>query len=245
MPRRLAAVLLAPLLLAVGCAGPAARTPTVNATPTRSAAAPVGPTTAAAPAPAPAERRPAVRAPKAAPAVRAQSARTVRHAFPVRGHNSYGRTHALYPATDLFAACGTPVVSPVDGVVLEVNRVDRFDPAHPAGAWKGGRFVSIAGDDGVRHYGAHFRSIRATVRAGTRVAAGQLLGTVGHTGNASNVCHLHYALSPLCARTGDWWLRRGVVYPWPFLDRWRAGRPASPHATVAAWQRTHGCPDHP
>jgi murein DD-endopeptidase MepM/ murein hydrolase activator NlpD len=166
----------------------------------------------------------------------------VRYAFPVPGRSSYGRTHALYPATDIFAACGSPVVSPVDGVVLEANRVDRFDPAHPDGAWKGGRFVSIAGDDGVRHYGSHLLTIRDAIRPGVRVAAGQPVGTVGRTGNANNVCHLHYALSPLCARTGDWWLRRGVVYPWPFLDRWRRGLPANPHAAVATWQRQHGCP---
>jgi murein DD-endopeptidase MepM/ murein hydrolase activator NlpD len=181
----------------------------------------------------------------AAAAGPAVTVRTVRYAFPVRGRNAYGHTHALYPATDVFAACGTRVVSTVDGVVLEANRVDRFDPAHPDGAWKGGRFVSIAGDDGVRHYGAHLRWIRRTVRPGVRVAAGRLVGTVGRTGNAGNVCHLHFALSPLCARTGDWWLRRGVVSPWRFLDRWRTGRWATPHGTVRGWQRAHGCPARP
>ena len=235
MPRRLRAVLLAVPLLVAGCA------------PVDRPVAPVPPATATV-APAPATTPPSTTPPSTTPPTPSgtkATGRTVRYAFPVRGRSSYGRTHALYPATDIFAACGAPVVSPVDGVVLEVNRVDRFDPAHPAGAWKGGRFVSIAGDDGVRHYGAHLTSIRDTVRVGARVAAGQPIGTVGHTGNASNVCHLHYALSPLCARTGDWWLRRGVVYPWPFLDRWRGGHWASPGATVRAWQQEHGCPGGP
>jgi hypothetical protein len=164
------------------------------------------------------------------------------YAFPVPGHMSYARRHALYPATDIFAACGARIVSPVDGTVLEVNRVDRFVKSRPQGAWKGGRFVSIRGLDGVRHYGAHFQTISRAVRAGGRVRAGQALGTMGHTGNASGVCHLHYALSPVCAGRGDWWLRRGVVYPWRFLDAWRAGRWASPHTAVGTWQRRHGCP---
>jgi murein DD-endopeptidase MepM/ murein hydrolase activator NlpD len=169
----------------------------------------------------------------------------MRYAFPVRGPTSYAHTHALYPATDLFAACGTPVVSPVDGVVLEVNRVDRFDPANPRGAWKGGRFVAIRGDDGVRHYGAHFRWISGDLRPGVRVRAGQPIARVGHTGNASGICHLHYALSPVCAGVGDWWLRRGIVYPWPYLDAWRAGGWKSPRGAVVDWQHRHGCPSHP
>jgi murein DD-endopeptidase MepM/ murein hydrolase activator NlpD len=169
----------------------------------------------------------------------------MRYAFPLRGRTSYAHTHALYPATDLFAACGTRVVAPVDGVVLEVNRVDRFDPADPRGAWKGGRFVSIRGDDGVRHYGAHFEWISGVLRPGVRVRAGQPIARVGHTGNASGICHLHYALSPVCAATGDWWLRRGIVYPWPYLDAWRAGHWTSPRAQVVAWQRDQGCPARP
>jgi murein DD-endopeptidase MepM/ murein hydrolase activator NlpD len=168
-----------------------------------------------------------------------------RHAFPVAGRVSYGRTHGLYPATDLFAPCGRRVVAPVGGVVLEVSRVDRFDAAHPAGESKGGRSVSLRGDDGVRHYLSHLLSISGDVRPGARVRAGQPLATVGRTGNSSGVCHLHYALSPVCAGTGDWWVRRGVVYPWPFLDRWRAGRPASPLRAVRAWEAAHGCPSRP
>lgn len=171
--------------------------------------------------------------------------RRVGYAFPVVGSVSYGRSHALYPATDIFAPCGRRVLSPVDGTLLEVNRVDRFVKSRPKGAWRGGLFISIRGDDGVRHYGSHLRAIVRGLEPGARVKAGQFLGRVGHTGNASGVCHLHYGLSPVCAGTGDWWLRRGVVYPWRYLDAWHAGRWASPRAAVVRWQRRHGCPAHP
>jgi murein DD-endopeptidase MepM/ murein hydrolase activator NlpD len=169
----------------------------------------------------------------------------VRRVFPVAGRADYGHTHHDYPATDIFAACGTPVRAAVDGVILEVSRTDRFDLNHPLGTDKGGLSVSIKGDDGVRYYGAHLSAIAPGVDAGIRVRAGTQLGLVGHTGNASGVCHLHFGLSPLCAGTADWWVRRGVVYPWPYLDSWRTGGNRSPVGEVAAWQRDHGCPAAP
>ncbi|WP_338090811.1 M23 family metallopeptidase [Planosporangium thailandense] len=169
----------------------------------------------------------------------------VRRVFPVGARASYGHTHHDYPATDIFAACGSPVRAAVSGIVLEVSRVDRFDPAQPAGEDKGGLSVSIAGDDGVRYYGSHLSSIAAGIDAGVRVTAGTQLGTVGHTGNASNVCHLHFGLSPICLRTGDWWVRRGVIYPWKYLDSWQAGGNLSPVDEVGTWQHEHGCPTAP
>ncbi|MGC9669102.1 M23 family metallopeptidase [Planosporangium sp. 12N6] len=169
----------------------------------------------------------------------------VHHVFPVAGRADYGRTHHDYPATDIFAACGSAVQAPADGVVLEVNRVDRFDPAHPDGADKGGLSVSIRGDDGVRYYGSHLAAIDPGVDAGTRLRAGIQIGVVGKTGNSSQVCHLHFGISPVCQRTGDWWVRRGVIFPWRYLDSWRAGGNLSPADEAAAWQRDHGCPTAP
>jgi peptidoglycan LD-endopeptidase LytH len=168
-----------------------------------------------------------------------------RYVFPVEGRSSYGRSHHDYPATDIITACGLPVLAVTDGVVLEVSRVDRYKPARPLGADKGGLLVSILGDDGVRYYGSHFSAIDNGIQAGVRVSAGTRLGLVGRTGNANNVCHLHFGLSPVCGRTGDWWLRRGVVWPWPYLDAWRAGIAKSPVDEVTAWHRAHGCPPAP
>jgi peptidoglycan LD-endopeptidase LytH len=161
--------------------------------------------------------------------------------FPVSSHVGYARTHHDYPATDIIAPCSAPVVAVTDGVVLEVSRVDKFDPGDPEGALKGGLSVSIMGTDGVRYYGSHLSKVAAGIEAGVHVRAGTPLGLVGKTGNAS-VCHLHFGISPVCMRTGDWWTRRGVIWPWPYLDSWRAGQPLSPVAEVARWERTHGCP---
>jgi murein DD-endopeptidase MepM/ murein hydrolase activator NlpD len=170
--------------------------------------------------------------------------RPARYVYPVAGRTSYGRTHHDYPATDIFAPCGTAVRAVTDAVVLEVSRVDRWDPQDDDGAERGGLFVSLLGDDGVRYYGAHLRTVRAGIEAGVRVGPGDPLGTVGDTGRAS-ACHLHFGVSPPCARTGDWWIRRGVVYPWSYLDSWRAGGQASPVRAVSAWRADHGCPKSP
>jgi murein DD-endopeptidase MepM/ murein hydrolase activator NlpD len=132
-----------------------------------------------------------------------------------------------------------------NGLVLEVSLEDRFDPSTSGGADRGGLFVSILGDDGVRYYGSHFSGIDAGVRPGTRIDAGTRIGLVGHTGNTNGTCHLHFGLSPVCARTGDWWIRRGVVWPWSYLDAWRAGTVRTPVAEVNAWHASHGCPPEP
>ena len=161
--------------------------------------------------------------------------------FPVAGAASYARTHHDYPATDIMAACGTRVVSPVTGTVLEVSLDDTWTAKVNAGATRGGLSWSILGDDGARYYGSHMQSIDKAIRAGNRVTAGQLLGKVGETGDAS-ACHLHFGLSPVCQRTGDWWIRRGVIYAWSYLDAWKAGVKKSPVAALNTWQAKNGCP---
>lgn len=171
--------------------------------------------------------------------------RTLRYAFPVRGSASYHPTHAAYPGTDIFAACGTPVVAVTDGRILEVSRVDRYAKSGPQGPHNGGRSVSLLGDDGVRYYGSHLMEVSAGIEADVRVRAGQRLGAVGRTGNANNVCHLHFGISPPCAGTGDWWIRRGVVWPAPFLDSWRKTTNRSPVDAVTTWHRKRGCPKKP
>ena len=170
----------------------------------------------------------------------------VHHHFPVTGHVSYGSAHHDYPAADIFAACGSPVVSPVDGVVLEVGRTDRWDPATNKGSTRGGRFVSVRGDDGVRYYGSHLRRVRPGLAAGDRVKAGARLGRVGASGDARySGCHLHFGLSPVCRGTGDWWVRRGEVSPYRFLRSWQAQGNLSPRRAVRLWHQRHGCPTHP
>src|SRR5690606_10712981 len=163
------------------------------------------------------------------------------YVFPVVGKVSYARTHHGYPASDIIAPCGAQVRAVVDGVVLEVNRVDRWDPKHDDGAWRGGKFLSILGDDGVRYYGGHFQEIDDSLAPGVRVTAGQPVGEVGSTGRSS-ACHLHFGISPPCEKVGDWAVRRGVVWPWSYLDSWRKGGQKSAVAEVAEWLEDPGCP---
>ncbi len=168
------------------------------------------------------------------------------YVYPVVGHSGYARTHGGYPAADIIANCGLTVVSPVDGVVLEVSRVDNWVKGS-GGATRGGKFVSIRGVDGVRYYGSHLSSVKRGIEAGVQVNAGQKIGEVGKTGRAGS-CHLHFGISPVCQGTGDWWIRRGVVWPQPYLDSWRkadVSKHRSPKREVRLWLEENGCPTGP
>ncbi len=168
------------------------------------------------------------------------------YTFPVRGRASYSRAHHDYPATDIFAACRTPVVAPVRGVLLEVRRRDRYRPGPDNPALRGGRFWSLRGDDRVRYYGSHLGSLAPGIRSGGRVRAGTPLGRVGQSGNArGSGCHLHFGLSPVCAGTGDWSVRRGTVPPFRFLRAWQRDRDLSPARAVRRWRAGHHCPAPP
>ncbi len=146
---------------------------------------------------------------------------------PARGV-SYGRTHAGYKATDVFAPCGAAYVAATDGRLDDVNRVDRWDPGTDDPALRGGLWVSFVARDGVRYYGSHLASITPGLETGSSVTAGQELGRVGRTGNAAKTpCHVHFGLSP-ASKAGTWDVRRGLVYPWPYLDSWRTGGQLSP-----------------
>jgi murein DD-endopeptidase MepM/ murein hydrolase activator NlpD len=164
--------------------------------------------------------------------------------FPVVGKVSYAHDHHDYPATDILTACGNEVRAVTSGVILEVNRVDKWKASVDAGATRGGLSFSIRGDDGIRYYGSHLEEINKNIQPGVRVTAGEAVGKIGETGDAS-ACHLHFGLSPICKGTGDWWIQRGVIWPWSYLDSWRAGGEKSPVAAVHAWQQSHGCPTKP
>ncbi|WP_433367669.1 M23 family metallopeptidase [Actinoplanes sp. CA-142083] len=176
--------------------------------------------------------------PKAAAAVK------ITYTFPVVGKSSYAHTHHDYQATDVMTACGNRFVAVTGGVVLAVSKKDTWSPKVNAGATRGGLSVSILGDDGVRYYGSHLSSVDKAINPGVRVKSGQTLGKTGDTGDAS-ACHLHFGISPPCAKTGDWWNQRGTLYPWPYLDSWRTKGQKSPVAAVKAWQQKHGCPSKP
>lgn len=113
---------------------------------------------------------------------------TVALRCPVRGGakvmNDWGFPRSggrFHEGNDLFAPRGTPAVAVVGGTATQV--VGRL----------GGNQVKLVGDDGVSYYYTHLDSFG---KAG-RVAAGDVIGTVGSTGNAAGgPTHVHFEVHP-------------------------------------------------
>jgi len=163
------------------------------------------------------------------------------YVFPITGCAvRYAHSHHNYPATDILTKTGCKFVATTSGTVDEVNRVDKFNWKTNLGADRGGLFVSIVGDDGVRYYGSHLSKVAPGIEPGVRVAAGDLLGLVGTSGDARGTAsHVHYGISwPTPAKI--WWVRRGELYPWRYLDGWRVGKDVSPAKAVAALEKKLG-----
>ncbi len=93
---------------------------------------------------------------------------------------SGGRTHK---GTDIFAAKGTKVIATIGGTVRIRN------------GGLGGKAIWLYGSDGNAYYYAHLNSWK--VSTGARVNKGELIATVGNTGNASGGAnHTHFQLHP-------------------------------------------------
>jgi murein DD-endopeptidase MepM/ murein hydrolase activator NlpD len=169
----------------------------------------------------------------------APAARSTAYVVPIAdvAAAGWGTTHSGYPATDIFAECGAGIMSPVDGVVLQVRTIDRWDPAIDNPATRGGRSVAVLGGDGVRYYLAHFDTIEPTVIEGERIVAGDPVGTVGTSGRSS-ACHVHFSISPPCPGP-EWSVRRGVIWPYVYLDAWEAGDQISPVDEIERWVAEH------
>ncbi|NTU81068.1 MAG: peptidoglycan DD-metalloendopeptidase family protein [Chloroflexales bacterium] len=151
------------------------------------------------------------------------------YVFPIRGARySYEAYHHDYPAADIFAPAGSEFVAPTSGYVDFVNREDHWAPASDVAADRGGVMLAIVGDDGVRYYGSHLLSIADGIEAGARVAAGQLLGLTGASGNAASTPpHLHFGISRPTT-PDDWQTRRGELPPYTYLRAWERGEMLTP-----------------
>ena len=155
--------------------------------------------------------------------------------FPVTGCEvNFVRAHHDYAASDILAKAGCKFVAPIDGVIDEVSRVDTWSGKVNLGITRGGRSVSLIGVDGVRYYGSHLRSIPSNIVPGLAVKAGQTLGSIGSSGSARGTSpHLHFGISwPTAADI--WWVRRGEVLPWKYLNAWKEGKDLSPAKAVNA-----------
>ena len=121
---------------------------------------------------------------------------------------------------DIFAPRGTPVLAAADGFVARVGTSARggLHVWQRAVDEEGGRIGSL--------YYAHLDTV--AVLAGTRVARGEVLGTVGNTGNARTTPpHLHFGL---------YRRPRGPTDPLPLVGRARAAPVAvAPGHALAPW----------
>jgi murein DD-endopeptidase MepM/ murein hydrolase activator NlpD len=109
---------------------------------------------------------------------------------------SEGRRHR---GIDIFAKRNTPVVSPVDGLILSIghNRL-------------GGKVVRVLGPGPRIHYLAHLERF-GSIRAYSTIRRGEVLGYVGDSGNAKGTpTHLHY---------GVYTTGRRAINPYPLLTQ--------------------------
>jgi murein DD-endopeptidase MepM/ murein hydrolase activator NlpD len=161
------------------------------------------------------------------------------YVFPVADCTvKYARSHHDYPATDILAKAGCKYVAPIDGVVYEVAPKDIWSSKTNLGQDRGGVSVSIIGSDGVRYYGSHFKSIAPGIEPGVNVVAGQVLAYIGATGSGRGTApHVHFGISwPTSPEDNAWWVRRGVLYPWKYLDAWKVGKDLSPAKALEVLQ---------
>lgn len=115
-------------------------------------------------------------------------------------------------AIDIMAARGTPVVAAAPG------RIEKLFESRD-----GGHTVYQRSPDGrAVYYYAHLDAYAAGLRAGLSVLAGQRIGTVGSTGDASpEAPHLHFEVHDM-APGEPWWQGR-EVNPYPMLTAKVAG----------------------
>lgn len=126
---------------------------------------------------------------------------------PVRGADKFAFSNSFgapregrrqHGGNDLFAKRGTPVVAGVAGSIRAVN------------GGRAGIGYYLDGDDGVTYYGAHMDDIR--VKDGSRVGRGDVIGSVGSSGNAAGTPpHLHFEVKPGNGTSVD---------PYPLLRVW-------------------------
>jgi len=154
---------------------------------------------------------------------------TAQYFFPVQhAEVNYGKFHHDYPATDIFCDEGNEFVAVTDGVIDYISFKDIWDPKTNDPNYRGGLSVAIIGSDGVRYYGSHLQAIAPDLQVGMTVTAGQLLGLTGKSGDArSTPAHLHFGISHPTTPE-DWQVRRGEIWPYPYLQAWRKGEMRAP-----------------
>lgn len=127
-----------------------------------------------------------------APVPTAPRTTTYLKVFPVQGDYSYfndygaARGSGSHQGNDIMADRGTPLVAVDDGVIAKMSRTE---------TGLGGIYVWLKRADGVQYYYAHMESIAEGLENGSRITVGQVVGTVGNTGDARGAPpHLHFEI---------------------------------------------------
>jgi predicted chitinase/murein DD-endopeptidase MepM/ murein hydrolase activator NlpD len=112
-----------------------------------------------------------------------------------------------HKGNDIFADEGTPIVAVEPGVIA---RVDGTDDSN------GGLSIWLVGDSGVAYWYAHNSANYVT--EDQRVGRGQMIGRVGHTGNARTTPpHIHFQVNRCGALSSS---EPCTVNPFGVLTRW-------------------------
>ena len=137
------------------------------------------------------------------------------YVFPVYGASSYIDTFgaarsdvSYHHGDDIFGQLGQPLVACADGTLFSVgwNKI-------------GGNRLWIVDSQGNQFYYAHLSAFATTAVNGARVRAGQVIGFMGHTGDAEGTpVHLHFEIHPVSLLYLGY---DGAVDPTPYLDAWR------------------------
>jgi murein DD-endopeptidase MepM/ murein hydrolase activator NlpD len=121
-----------------------------------------------------------------------------------------GRRH---DANDIMAPEGTPVIAAADGTI------EKLFFSHGGG---GITIYERATDPKWQYYYAHLSAYAPGLHEGQQVKRGQVIGRVGHTGDASpSGPHLHFAINSM--GPGQRWWQGTPINPYPLLAGKRAG----------------------
>lgn len=113
----------------------------------------------------------------------------------------------LHDAIDIMAPEGAPVVAAADGVIEKLFY-----------SQGGGGITAYVRSPDRRwvYYYAHLQGYAPGLTEGQRVRRGQLIGRVGHTGNANPAGpHLHFAINRM--QPGEKWYHGAPINPYPLL----------------------------
>jgi murein DD-endopeptidase MepM/ murein hydrolase activator NlpD len=160
---------------------------------------------------APAARSPAPPPPPARPLAGAKLVIPVQGKLPRDLTDTFTAARAggarIHDAIDIMAAEGTPVIAAAPG------KVEKLFLSKP-----GGMTIYVRSPDGrMIYYYAHLRDYVPGLAEGQQVTAGQRLGSVGHTGNASpDGPHLHFALMQTTPEA-KWYQPTVAINPYPLL----------------------------